>query len=399
MDTIRAESHDTLRTLRRSLWWISLPFFILTLLLPLYGKEIGASVVEIGLFFSVFFLMTVLLRPVVGWGTDRFGRRPFFLLGLGGFAVTWLVFAFTDQTWGILVARTAQGVASSFMWLAANAITADVAGEAERAHAFGALAQSSSQGSIVGAFVAMTIINTMIRVSSSDYSGGGWREIFLVYAVASLVALFIAWRWLPETRPAQEAHAASPPVRWTRPWALLLLVTGVTAASWTMVSPVLIIFLQDRLNVPMDRLAWAFLPAGLVWALLPSRLGTLADRFGRKRLMVLGLLGAAAVSGLVPRLANWIALAVLWAALALFSAAGDPAEQALVADLTGDDQRGRAFGIYALAGGLGATIGPLGGAWLYEVLGPSTPFYANAIVLTLCGIVLWIFLEEPRRLT
>ncbi len=127
-----------------------------------------------------------------------------------------------------------------------------------------------------------------------------------------------------------------------------------------MVSPILIIFLQDTLTLPTDQLAWAFLPSGLVWALLPARLGTLADRFGRKQLMVVGLIGAAAVSLLIPSLANWIMLALLWAALALFSAAGDPAEQALVAELTGADH-GRAYGVYALMGGLGATIGPLRG--------------------------------------
>ena len=70
-----AKWEGTLQTLRRSVWLVSLPFFILGLLLPIYGREIGASVVEIGLFFAVFSLMTVLLRPFVGWGLDRFGRH------------------------------------------------------------------------------------------------------------------------------------------------------------------------------------------------------------------------------------------------------------------------------------------------------------------------------------
>ena len=54
-----------LSTLRRSIFYVSLPFFILSLLLPVYGREVGADVVEIGLFFSVFSFMTVLLRPLV----------------------------------------------------------------------------------------------------------------------------------------------------------------------------------------------------------------------------------------------------------------------------------------------------------------------------------------------
>jgi MFS family permease len=90
-----------------------------------------------------------------------------------------------------------------------------------------------------------------------------------------------------------------------------------------------------------------------------------------------------------------VALAALWAWQALCYAAGDPAEQALVADLTGSDQRGRAYSLYALAADLGATIGPLGGAWLYQHRGVQWPFYANGIVLALCTAVLWIWLQVP----
>ena len=47
--------------------------------------------------------------------------------------------------------------------------------------------------------------------------------------------------------------------------------------------------------------------------------------------------------------------------------------------------------------GLGATVGPLGGAWLYENLGPAAPFYANGLILAACAAVLWALLEVPRR--
>ena len=89
------------------------------------------------------------------------------------------------------------------------------------------------------------------------------------------------------------------------------------------------------------------------------------------------------------------AFSVLWALQALSHAAGDPAEQALVADLTGGDQRGRAYGLYALDAGLGATVGPFGGAWLYETLGPGPPFYANGIILALCAVIISAFLRIP----
>jgi hypothetical protein len=44
---------------------------------------------------------------------------------------------------------------------------------------------------------------------------------------------------------------------------------------------------------------------------------------------------------------------------------------------------------------LGATIRPLGGAWLYQTYGAPAPFYANGIILALCALVLWASLKVP----
>jgi MFS family permease len=162
-----------------------------------------------------------------------------------------------------------------------------------------------------------------------------------------------------------------------------------------MVGPIALFFLQDRLGATPDLVGYAYLPAVLVSAFLSTPLGTLADRFGRKPLMLLGMGVAAASSFLLPGLNTLLALAALQVIQALSGAASSPALQSLVADQTGGDRRGRAYGIYALAGGLGATVGPLVGGWLYESVSPAAPFYANGIVLALSTLVLGLFLQIP----
>ena len=389
-----AAANEARAALGRSIFFISWPFFMLTLLLPVYGLEIGADVVEIGLFFSAFSLMTVLLRPLVGRGLDHFGRRPFFLAGLAGYTLAMVAFAFSDQVWALIVARVLQGIASSFMWLAAYTTIADLAKIGQRGRAFGDIIQASTRGNIAGVFAGFFLLQTGLQIGDRQHELGGWTTMFLAFAFIGVFALVLAWRNLPETKPQAESGEATT-IRWSRPWILLLLVTLVTGASWAMISPLLIIFLQETLDVGVETLAWAYFPSALVWALLPSHLGTLADRFGRKPLMVLGLVAAAAGSFFLPSLPTVTAFAALWAVLALCFAAGDPAEQALVADLTDYDRRGRAYGLYAMANDLGATIGPLGGAWLYQHLGANTPFYANSALLALCALLLALFLRLP----
>lgn len=390
------QAERPLTTLGRSLLLVSMPFYMLGVALPAYGREIGARVVEIGLFFSAFSLMNVLLRPVVGWALDRYGRRPFFITGLLGYAATMGLFALSSQVNGILVARLLQGMSSSLLWLSAYAVTADVADEKTRGGSFGGLAQSSNAGALIGIMLGFTLLNFAGR-GEVDLRAH-WPLLFGVYGALALLGVGVAWRGLPETRPAARERVQQP-IIWSRPWLLLLLVTLVTGAAWAMVAPIIMISLQDQLGAGLEELSWAFFPSALVWALLPGQLGRLADRFGRKPLMIIGLLAAAVGSLIVPNLSSLVAFAALWAVLALCFAAGDPAEQALVADLTGGDQRGRAYGFYALAADLGATIGPFGGAWLYVALGPASPFYANALLLAGCAVVLALFLREPDRVT
>jgi predicted MFS family arabinose efflux permease len=67
------------------------------------------------------------------------------------------------------------------MWLSAQAITADVAGEAERGRSFGSVTQSSSQGQILGTFIGFgVLIQLGMRL--------GWKPLFLGFAATGLLA-------------------------------------------------------------------------------------------------------------------------------------------------------------------------------------------------------------------
>jgi len=163
-----------------------------------------------------------------------------------------------------------------------------------------------------------------------------------------------------------------------------------------MVWPLLMIFLQDKLSAEVWTLAIAYLPAALLGAFLPSRMGTFSDRFGRKLPMIIGLIIGACATAIIPHLRSVFSLALLWAVETLGYIAAIPAERAFVADIAGEDVRGTSYGLYTFAFFLGGVIGPLLGGWLYDNHGHASPFYLNSVVLMVAALLVFVLLKETR---
>jgi len=390
---VKQEARNTLKILWRAVFWVSFPFGILSFVLPIYGKELGATALEVGGFFSAISFVPVIVRPFLGRALDRWGRRFFLLLGLLGYAAAMVVFCFADTVWLLTVARFVQGLGQAFLWLSAYTIVADVAAETGRGHDFGIIDEATNRGAIIGTTAGFTAIFTL------EGFGLGWERIwfwlFAAYTVPALLALWIGWRGVQETRP----QATTQPIESLSISGQLLALMGivcVTGASTAMVWPLLMVFLQDAMGAKVWELSLAYLPAALISAFLPSRMGRVADRLGRKTPMIAGLLVGALASALIPHLRSVIALTVLWAVESLGYTASVPAERAFVADIAGEDTRGTSYGLYTFAYFLGAALGPLVGGWLYDNLGRATPFYLNTAVLLASALLVAAVLRESR---
>ena len=74
-----AEERAEARVLHGPLLLVSFPLVFMTFALPIFGKEAGATAIEIGGLFSVFNFVVLVVRPLVGLGLDRYGRKAFLI--------------------------------------------------------------------------------------------------------------------------------------------------------------------------------------------------------------------------------------------------------------------------------------------------------------------------------
>ncbi len=373
----------------------SLSFGILEFALPIYARRLGASALDIGGVISVFAVMITVLRPLVGWGIDRWGRKSFLAASLLFYGLAMLFFGFAQSLGMLYAARLVQGIGSSLFWIPAYTVTTELSTR-DWGRSVGSVSMFSSRGGFIGTFIGFFVI---LKASSFVV---GWQWVFILYAAAAFAGAVLVWRFVPETRTAaltggDESRSTASAL--DRKYLLrLMLIVLLTSASSSMISPLLMIFLQDRFSTDIPTLATAFIPAALVYASLPAALGGLSDRLGRAPLMAAGLIGAGLVSLGMPATLNILVLAVLWVLEAVGLSAASPAEAALVADLAGQNVRGRGYGMYMFATGLGFIIGPLVGGWLYDTAGHALPFYANGVVLFIgAGLVLWLLRSTPKQ--
>ena len=389
-----AQSNQTSSILFWPIVFASLAFGMLMFLLPIFAHRLESSALEIGGLYSAFSITTLVARPLVGWGLDRYGRKMFLVAAMLGYATAMGFLSVADSLLWLYFARIIQGIASSLMWLTAYTIAADLAPVSGRGRAIAIVDAAAAQGAIYGTIPGLILISTQPLETA-------WPVLFGGFAFAALIGAWLAWRRIPETKPAQ---ASQNQVQLPIPPGLyrLMVIVFLTGIGLAMVAPVWLVFLQDNFTTQVNRIALAYLPAALVYGFLPSRMGQLSDRWGRILPMVLGLAIAASVSLLLPSTAQFanglLILSALWVLEALGFVAATPAQEALVADLTGMEARGRAYGFYTMAAGLGATVGPLLGGWLYDNASQAAPFYINGCLMMLAAaLVLILFRKKSSK--
>jgi MFS family permease len=302
-----------------------------------------------------------------------------------------LVFAVARDLVGLYLARFAQGIAASLTWISAYAIAADLAPPDARGSAAGRVDEASGRGGLYGALVGFTVLGWVPLAT-------GWPILFAGYALLAAVGAWLIWKNVPETKPAPTVQTRErQAIVLSRPLFKLMVIVFIVGGSTAMVSPLLLVLLQDKFTTQVSMLAIAAIPAALINSFLPSRLGRLSDRFGRAPMIAAGLMASGLVSLFMPGLPAMVWLVVLWALEAFGWAMASPAQEALVADLAGRETRGTAYGLYSFASSLGATFGPLVGGWLYDAVGHAAPFYLNGVVLFIGAIWVLALLSRPQR--
>lgn len=364
-------------------------------LIPMIGRDFGATPAQVGLLMTVYSLMQFICAPFWGRLSDRLGRRPILLFCLLGESLACLAFAWAKNLEMLFLARIFAGFFGASI-STASAYISDITGPKERSKGMGIIGAAFGLGFVVGPALGGALA----------WWGGMALPLYFVAGLC-LVNFLFGIRYLKESLSLEKRanpspresrlklflrHGAKPIVN------KLMLVFFLATFAMACMEATLILFVGDRFNWGLEQVSFGFAYIGIIAAFTQGYLvRKLIPKFGEKTLLLVGLflmtlgLGGIGFAHSIPFLAGCMTL------LAFGISFTNPTIMGSISLLTSEDEQGITLGLAQSMSALGRVVGPAFGGFIYGVWVMGAPFWISGLV-TLLGVavVLSMFKLLPQ---
>jgi MFS family permease len=374
----------------------SLTFIVVT---PM-ARRVGFTEQTFGIALFLASLPLIVGAPFWGKRSDRVGRKPIFLIGLGGSAIGTLLVTLVLQVglagWVsgmtlialFILARGAYGAMASAIYPSATSYMVDITDVRNRGQGLAIIGAANGMGSVLGPVLAGAL--AFFGALAPMYAA----------AVIGLAGAALAAVLLPE--PAKHAGPRKPvSLKFTdpriRPYMVMWLGFFLTFMALQIV---LGFYLQDVHGVtdPKELVqTTSMLLISMAVMIVGVQIG-LFQVIRPKPALLLKLLGpffvAALVAMVVAPSPGW--MAVGFALLGMSFACANPGINGSASLSVEPWEQGAAAGFLSVGNTLGAILGPLVGTQIYAHFGPQAPLWAGAVALTALSLYA-LTVKVPER--
>jgi len=398
---------------------ISLGFGLIMPLFPQYVKLLGGGGLEVGILFSSFVLPRAILAAPFGNLSDRIGRKRLILIGSFLYALLAVLFTVPTSWSGLILVRGLQGVASAMVWPVSEALVIDSCPVASRGASLYKIVMASNLGMVVGPFIGgglYFVAAQYLGLSVTD----SFKFPFYFTAIVALIGAIMVWANVTDARsPAKDRHKMSfgkllrpdgMDKQGQRNLKVLYANAAMEGFSFASIGPLMALFLLlEYPRLEADIISVIIGTAMGLGALVAFPARRLSDRFGRKKLFVIGGYLSFVGTILIPFGGVLLVILLLLAVRSMAFQVSSPALRALQADTVPEEVRGRLIGMLESMSNFGSVLGaPMGGllldAFFAKDIGLPDPFSGTMVPFLIAGglgiftvtLVLLLVKEKPR---
>jgi len=373
----------------------------------IYAVQMGASPMEIGWLRSLTNLFGNIMQ--VPWGAlcDRFKRRvPFIILGGALSSLLWLPMAYVKTAWELIVLVSLQAFISSMVAPAWAALIGDMVPQRKRGSVTASVNAAASLGSIIA-----TLISGYIMASI----GGSLSQMYMIpFMMATICGLGASLSML--TLRERKANELEKPkaiswINWKnqlksnlnfRRFCLFSVFHGFfMSMAW----PLFPITVVRVVKGDMVQVAYLSVISGGVSLIIRRFVGRIADRAGRKPLIIIGRAGIVSLPLMYAVATSPYHLYIADFTVGILAVASEIAVFAYLLDITSEEQRGASVAFFNTMNGFSTFLGSLIGGYLtsmlismgFEDLTSLQVVYGISAMGRLIGGLLFLKIEEPYK--
>jgi MFS family permease len=369
------------------------------LLMPIYLTELGASVGQVGLVFTLTSVVILVLQVLGGWISDSIGRLRAIAIGSLGGVLAFIAMLLAPTWQWMLLALAISQIPYALVGPSFSAFIAENSTEQNRGRVYG-LTDTIYQvvgviGPPLGGFLAGAYgFKPMLLVATLFYSSAAGLRIWMARTMHSA-----------GEREPQQLTAASFKHSLLIIWGMLIgggvvtwifLTDGVRDVAFRLSHELEPLYLEEVAGLSLQQigLLGSFFSGAMM--LTPMLSGRLADRYGERVPITGGFLVMFGAFMVFLQARAYPAFILTWVLFGIGVGLLSPAYQSLISKVVPRQNLGTFSGLIQSSVGFVSLPAPWIGAQLWERYSPRLPFMVTAALLLFSVIPVWLKFKLPK---
>lgn len=365
-------------------------------ILPLYLTQIlGFDKAVVGVAEGLVSAASSVLKIVAGRLSDKYKRqKPIVITGYALSMIGRGLLAFVSAPLAVFGLRFVDGIGKGVKDPPKDVLVANAAEKATRGRSFGIARMLDTFGSALGPLIlsGLIVLFTYHHIEPSRY----YRWLLVLAALVLLITIAVVQFGVKETKKLRnEQLNTKAPLAKSFYW--FIAIAGIFAIANS--SDAFLILRSQNLGLSIVAIPLAYAVLNVIYGSLSLPAGIISDRIGRIPVITVGwTVYGLCYLGFAVAQSAW-QVWPLFALYGVFYAASEGVGRAMIADVVGQEARGRAYGVYNMVIGLAALPAGLIAGLLWDKINPSAPFYFSAVLSFVAVILMMTFRRQlvPRE--
>ena len=368
--------------------------------MPIFMKELGASVVDIGMLFSITEIVPLALNILGGWIGDSIGRLKAILFGNIAGILSFVALVFADRWEWMFLVFALGGVSGAIAGPSFSAFIAEETPEEHRAQVY---AVEQNVGNAVN----------LIKFPIAGFLVGryGFRVLFLVAGIFYLLCTIVFAGLERANRPSSKNE--NEPLSWKSikisMSAMISLVLAGGLFTWMFIidhfndifvqlsQPYQFLYVEEIIGVNIELIVFLPMIGSIISLIITIPMGRWVDKRGENLGIGIAYFFLSIYFIVLITAKNFYGLLLSPIPHAFAMAIAGPAFQSLVSKAVPEERRGIAFGLTSTSRGLAALPSPWLGGILWNRYNPRTPFLITITGCLVLSLLAWLKLKPPIK--